>query len=161
MLSSSLIKAGGCMNLKNGVIAGIVGLLAIIFVIFALPRVADQITATVTTGQTQTVNMPTLAVTNATAAIQFPLYENDIASVTSVSSTLNTDNPIITAYHSTVKIIDVEGLTPSANRTLTINYLTARSGLEDGASDLVRWIFYILVAVVIIVIVVLAIKMIF
>ena len=149
------------MNLKNGVIAGIIGLLAIIFVIFALPHVADQVTATVTTGQTQTVNMPTLAVTNATAAIQFPLYKNNIASVTSISSTLNTDNPIVTTYHSTVKTIDVEGLTPSANRTLTINYLTARSGIDSGASDLVSWLFYILVAVVIIVIVVLAIKTIF
>lgn len=149
------------MNVKNGVIAGVLGLIAIIFVIFALPGVADRITATVTTAQTQTVNAPTLAITNATATIQFPLYKAAVTSVTSISSTLVTDNPIVTTYHSTVKTLDIEGLTPSSNRTLTINYLSARSGQEGGASDLVTWIFYILVAVVIIVIVVLALKMIF
>lgn len=82
------------------------------------------------------------------------LYDNNVLNVTSITSSLNTDVPIVDSYVAGTNTLTIKGLTASETRTLTVIYkydaLTgdaATAGTFLGFTPL-----FVIIAVVVVVI---------
>jgi hypothetical protein len=96
------------------------------------------------------VYVATNATTSTTSATLKELIYNADVSTASISSDLYTDVPVLTSYNSTNRLLSLNGLTVSANRTLTISYdydVLAGWDSINVILDRVQWIWLLIVII--------------
>ena len=134
------------------VVIGIIGI-AIVMVVFPIIMAAThdvqsdnqtQVFAGVVTGAGET---------SANVTLTYELYNDAVAYVTSITSSLETDVPVASSYNSATKALTVGGLTAASTRTLTVNYeneaLVNFTGMDAivGITPLLIWVSIIAVVV--------------
>jgi hypothetical protein len=82
---------------------------------------------------TQTAPLVVTASSNtADVALVKPLFNDDLTSVTAITSSNSTDSPAVTDYNPAGDTLTVSGLTANSTRTLSIAYTYARlAGAQD------------------------------
>ena len=91
--------------------------------------------------------------TSANVTLTKQLYNDDVAYVTSITSSLITDVPVASSYNSGTKALTVGGLTAASSRTLTVNYennaLVDYTGMGAvvGITPLLIWVSIIAVVI--------------
>lgn len=105
--------------------------IAIAFVIF--PIIIDSTHDLQTDTKTQVINSVTSADGTATLTLQYDVYDDDVDSVVSITSTVASDTVLVTDVDG--KSVSVSGLKTGESRNLTVKYdtpaLTQYQGLQQ------------------------------
>jgi uncharacterized membrane protein len=135
------------------IVMTIIGVILVIlmFPLFILGNHAAQ-----TTQRTDNYGAVTTGggITTTTLTLVTDLYENNPLNVVSITSSLNTDVPIVGAYTAISHELVVNGLTASETRTLTVTYeYAALTGTSAAAGTFFGFMpLLVVIAIVVIVI---------
>ena len=134
------------MNTK--MIGGVVIVFIMIMVaIMMFPMLMDSFDDMQVDSATATANSTTgVGETTDTIALADPLYEDDVANVTSVNSDNGSDTPTASSYAAATDTLTVAGLAASGTRVLTIAYNSEALDGYTGLKDMVRLAGFILFA---------------
>ncbi|MBE3085699.1 MAG: hypothetical protein IMZ64_05720 [Bacteroidetes bacterium] len=90
-----------------------------------------------------------LAVNTGNVTLSRELYDNDIQTI-NLNSNLSTDDPVLTSYNGTTRVLQLSGFTADSTRTLEVVYDKASftpSSSINSFMDVLPWFWMILLAV--------------
>ena len=121
-------------------LAGAAMVLIFVVVLFSIfPLVLTGTDETLTDPSTETGNITTGAgVTTGTISLSPALYNDDITSVTGISSSYGSDTPSASSYNGATDILTVGGLAESQTRTITVEYVYEATSDYTGLTSFVR-----------------------
>jgi hypothetical protein len=131
--------------MSNRFFGPVLGLFAIIFVLIEMPAIGDSVTGFRATSREQEFNavVTAAAVTNTSQILQYALLDNDVESITTLTSDLGTDSPVGSTYTAGTKTLLITGLTADASRNLTVEYYNGRLNSYNGSDTFAKIIPFI------------------
>jgi len=121
--------------MNRNILAMVMGIIAIAIAFVVFPIVMDATQDLLThEGSTweEDVVVTGEAETTGAVVLNYALLDDDVANVTSITSTEATDVPVADSYVAGTKTLTVSGLTASKTRTLTTTYKTLSQNVFTG-----------------------------
>jgi len=119
----------------------VLGIIAIAIAFVVFPIVLDATDTVLShTGNVKESDSATTdaTVTTADIVLDYPLYNDDVANVVSITSSDAADTPSASAYAAATKTLTVSGLAESTTRTLTTTYVTESMGVYTGLGSITK-----------------------
>jgi len=126
---------------KGTTLSMVLGIIAIAIAFVVFPIVLDATSTVLShTGETMETDTAVTVSPDVTADIvlTYPLYDDDVANVSSITSTEATDTPVADSYVTGTKTLTVSGLTTDKTRTLTTTYVTESMGVYTGLESIAQ-----------------------
>ena len=136
---------------RNLITGSVFIIIAVMIAIMMMPMLLSSLDDVQTDTATET-EYSTTGVGETTEDVAFadPLYEDDTANVSSITSDNGSDTPAANSYASTTDTLTVSGLAASGTRNLTIIYTSDALSEYTGLSDMVKMTGFIIFAALII-----------
>jgi len=133
------------MNAKNLIGGGVMVILMVIIVIQFFPSLLGTLDDIQKDDATAIKNSTTGGgITTDTVLLAEPLYDDNIAYVTALTSDNGSDTPVAASYASATDTLTVSGLAAAGTRVMTVYYTSEALDGNTGLKDAVRMAGFIL-----------------
>ena len=127
--------------MNKSMLSMVMGIIAIAIAFVVFPIVLDA-TGTVLSHTSDTMEADSAITVSpdvtADIVLTYPLYDDDVANVSSITSTEAADTPVASSYVTGTKTLTVSGLTTDKTRTLTTTYETESMGVYTGLGSITK-----------------------